>query len=475
MRTDDQRDFEKLLTDSLPELPPEDIAHDVSPWRTHMQNVLCGLALTLVTFNLSWLTYMLILCGALRLFLGLRALRKTDRAFAVGTIAALSNLVAKGAIIILGSTVIRIQHLTTALTVTSIISCIIILISLAVGLGNIIPGGTKAFWLLIWYLVICLLGLMNFTGIILSLAMVAAYILILHSLWKLSGELEDNGYAIVPVAPKLSDRTVTVISIVVILVGIAAGFLFGSKYPMKWRPAESGTSKVREELLELGFPSDVLADLTDEEITDCEGAARVVVSTKDHPVNRGETKKWTNDGTTNISTIYPQNELRLTSVAVKLKESNEWRVIHHFRFVEKTKFPGTESITPWSAEYIRRDEDSISGRILCEKNGVTLTADYYFSGHRSYETDTLLWRTSDRNDFFAEFSFDGGENQRGYITFTAFAPDGAYFDSWLNYTHQRGIFNYPAESAGEHRRKSLFNDYNFVTVQDALQFSTDED
>ena len=464
--------LDEFFSDSLPELPPDDIAREVSPWRKHMQNVLCGLALTLVTFNLSWLTYMLILCGALTLFLGLRALRKTDRAFAVGTVAALANLVAKGAMIILGSTVIRIQNLSTALTVTSIISCVIILISLAVGLGNIIPGGTKAFWLLVWYLVICLLGLMNFTGIIVPLVLVAAYLLILRSLWKLSGELEDNGYAIVPVAPKLSDRTVTIISIVVMLAGIAAGFLFGSKYPMKWRPAESGTSNVREELLELGFPADVLADLTDEEIADCEGAARVVVSTKDHPVNRGETKKWTNGGTTNISTIYPKNELRLTSVAVKLKESNEWRIIHHFRFVEKTKFPGTEAIKPWSAEYLQRDDSSISGRILCEKKGVTLTADYYFSGHRSYETDTLLWGTSDRNDFFAEFSFDGGENQRGYITFTVFTPDGCYFDSWLDYTHQRGIFNYPAESASEFRRKSLFNDYNFVTVQDAIQFDT---
>ncbi len=76
---------------------------------------------------------------------------------------------------------------------------------------------------------------------------------------------------------------------------------------------------------------------------------------------------------------------------------------------------------------------------------------------------------------FAEFSLPtGGEDQRGYVTYTATAhyADLKYLiNSWVNYTHQTGWLQYPVKTAAEHRMSGAWNDTGaFLTVQDALQF-----
>ena len=106
---------------------------------------------------------------------------------------------------------------------------------------------------------------------------------------------------------------------------------------MRWQKSEPGTSPVRERLVSLGFPEDVLADLTDAEIADCENARRVVVQRKDHPLNDGRLVTKREGSTTNYSREYDVNELHLTMVAVEVDDF-EWRVIHHFSFDPKPDF-----------------------------------------------------------------------------------------------------------------------------------------
>lgn len=475
MRTDDQKDFDKLLTDSLPELPPEDIAHDVSPWRVHMRKVIAGLALSLVTLNFWNLNYFLPFLGALLLFLGFRALRKTDGAFAIGTLASLLNLLLSGSIIILEATLL--DYPTGVFAAVGVGLKLLIVTSLAFALGKIIASGSKAFLLLLWYAVICVLAIFNYSGIIVPILLILLCILILRRLWKISCELEDNGYSITPTAPRLSDRAVAIISVAVCLIGVAAGLLFFNKYPMRWQKSESGTSPVRERLVSLGFPEDVLADLTDAEIADCENARRVVVQRKDHPLNNGRLVTKREGSTTNYSREYDVNELHLTMVAVEVDDF-EWRVIHHFSFDPKPNFLGTESLKFWRGpQTFTLVSHTCSGRLLCEKNGETLTADYHFLGIRSYETaSTLFWGRTYQQDLFAEFSFDNSSvNPRGYVTFKMYGTGReSFIDSWVDFTHQK-LPTYPAQSAGEFRRTNLFSNSFFVTVQDALQFVTDEE
>lgn len=114
--------------------------------------------------------------------------------------------------------------------------------------------------------------------------MVAGYVLILRSIYKISKSLAEAGYAIRPAAVRVPDWGVALALAGVLVMGCAAGYLFGSSVPMDWQAAEQAeqaeTAVIKAHLLELGFPEDVLRDLTAEELTACKDALRVVVDTQ---------------------------------------------------------------------------------------------------------------------------------------------------------------------------------------------------
>ena len=47
-----EHDFDALLESSASELPPDDVAHDVTPWRRAMNRILTGFALGAVTVSI---------------------------------------------------------------------------------------------------------------------------------------------------------------------------------------------------------------------------------------------------------------------------------------------------------------------------------------------------------------------------------------------------------------------------------------
>ena len=46
-----EQEFEAMLQDSVAELPPADIAYEVTPWRKAINRILTGFALGAVTLN----------------------------------------------------------------------------------------------------------------------------------------------------------------------------------------------------------------------------------------------------------------------------------------------------------------------------------------------------------------------------------------------------------------------------------------
>ena len=63
------REFDALLESAAPELPPDDVARDVTPWRRAIGNILGGSAMCSITLNFFCLNYLLptigvILCAA---------------------------------------------------------------------------------------------------------------------------------------------------------------------------------------------------------------------------------------------------------------------------------------------------------------------------------------------------------------------------------------------------------------------------
>ena len=499
-----EADFDAVLSGSLSELPPEDVIDAVTPWKRAVNRILVGIALSTVTLNFLCLNYILPAVGMLLVLLGFRSLRRENRSFAVGYVLTMLRALLLYAILVCNATIYgSALRGSTAGSLLSFLSLLLQFAQLICFLSALQTVREKAALprrvgtgaaLVIWYLFICLLALIQYRGLIIAGAMLIAYFFLLRSLYRLSGELDGVGYAVQTAPVRLSDGLIAAILAALLLVGCVCGYLFGSSYPMDWTPLDTDipeeTADVRAELLALGFPEYVLNDLRPEEIAACEGALQVVSTVWEHPVNEGRevtTREPAPDGSGNmgihVSTVYDVKELRITGVAVQLPgERERWMLFQHFLWDVNPGFCGTESIQLWPADRIldgwRRDGD-IAGRVLYDDNdGNSYTAPYHFLGTKNYVSNSIFFGEQNASDFFAAFSLpDQGQNQRGYLVYPILAAKpGCIVDSWINYTHQRSLLQYPAMSAMEKRMTNGWSDAGaFITVQDALQFFSYED
>lgn len=489
--------FEALLAQSVAELPPEEIVADVTPWRRAMNRILFGMALCAITLNFWCLNYILPAIGTVLLLLGFRTLRRENRwlggCFAVTVIRAACFF----ATLILNTTILQSAVFTPAVTTTlTAVNAVLPLALyfcfwrglLAVQKKAGLPAQTGgALALIVWYALVCVLAAVHYTGWIVPIAMLVGYGCILRSLCRLSGVLDEAGYAIAPKPVRVTDRCLVLAIVVVLGIGCTLGYLFGSSYRMDWQPADTSkqtqTAAIRQQLLDLGFPEAVLNDLTPEDIAACDGALRVVTETEDYPVNNGRTVSYKeSDGEGGVvsvlDTVYDVKELRLTGVAVQLPGEREtWMVFHHFLWTTDPGFYGTEAIQirpayrsipeGWSAA------GDVTGRVLYDRDGQTFAAPYASLGARTFTANTILWGEQTNTDLFAAFSLPRhGEHARGYVAYsTTEARDGYILSSGVYYTHQQSWLQYPAVTAMEKRMTSAWGDTGaFRTVQDVLQF-----
>lgn len=491
-------DFEAMLAQSVPDTPPEEIVAEVTPWRRAMNRILFGMALCAITLNFLCLNYILPAIGTVLLLLGFRALRQENRwlggCFAVTVIRAVYFF----ATLVLNTTILQSAVFTPAVTTALTAANAVLLLALYVcfwrGLLAVqkkagLPAQTGgALALIVWYALVCVLAAVHYTGWIVPIAMLVGYGCILRSLCRLSGALDEAGYAIAPGPVRVTDRCLVLVIAAVLGIGCTLGYLFGSSYRMDWQPVDASTQAqteaTRQQLLDLGFPEAVLNDLTPEDIAACDGALRVVAVTEDHPFNDGRTVSYKeSDGEGGVvsvlDTVYDVRELRLTSVGVQLPGAQEtWRVYHHFLWTTDPGFCGTEVLQIWPADENMQDgwrfAGDVTGRVLYDRGGQTFAAPYHALGRQTYTADSVFFGQRTNSDLFAPFSMPRhAEHARGYVAYSAAAvQSGCLLDSWINYTHQQSWLQYPAVTAQTHRMTcAQSSDGAFRTVQDALQLS----
>ena len=478
---ENEKEFNELIESSFGELPPDYLTDEVTPWKKATQRIIWGLALCSVTIQLLGLQYILPAAGMIMVLLGFRSLRSENNSFKAGYVISVMRTAVYMLSIVFDATIYRStewgETVNTVLTAFNVITQLILLICLKhafigvkkkVGLDDGVGGATA---LIVWYFIVAILALVHYEGIIIPIVILIAYICIIRSLFTLSKALNEAGYSVNISIFKMSDRALTVTICSVLAVGILCGYLFFNAYPMKWAPVEIAESakitEIKENLLELGFPEDILNDISDEDILECEGAVNVVFLKEDFS---SDLESYNN--------IQYTGKLRFTSVGVKLPDDGEkWRIFHHFEWVEKPWFCGTDGIQLWPTYRELGDwypYGELRGRVLYDKNGITYTAPYQFLGNETYVGDTVFWGERESTDVFASFSMPNeGENQRGYVSY-GIVPrktELQFVNSWVNYTHQITLFQYPVRSANEYRMYG--NDYynlTFETVQHQFMY-----
>ena len=479
--------FDELLRENAPDAPPDDLIPQITPWRKAINRVLWGCALTAITLNFLLLNYLLPAIGLVLMLLGFRTLRRENRWFRLCYVLSALRCALTGYSLIRNTTVFPAATWEGALGGISLLLLFAVFFALWQGLCDLrdgsgleLPTGNAAA-LLVWYGVICVLALLGVSGLLPGAVMVVAYILILRNLFRLSGALDEAGYAIQAAPVRLSDRWLTTLLAALLAVGMALGYLFGGSYPMDWAEQNTDTAaevqEIKDHLMALGFPEAILDDLTDADVLECAGAKQVVVDVMDHPANRGRQVVNRNNVRTEYRTVYDTKELRITGIAVELPGEYEgWKIIQHFQWLENPGFYGTESIQLWPAGRLNEgwsQSDDLTGRVLYDENGKTYAAPYFYLGEEVYTSNSMFWGTTQNQDLFASFSLpDRGENHRGYVSYTIWERmDGYIVDAWINYTHQMTWWQFPVRSAMETRMAgSWIDNGTFLTIQDALQF-----
>ena len=306
--------------------------------------------------------------------------------------------------------------------------------------------------------------------------LVGALVVILCCLYHCMGEVDGTDYPFDPPPPRWSGGALILTVATVLVLGGALGYSVGAGCPMHWAPRDpaeqAGVTETRAYLENLGFPAEVLDDLTPEDIAACAGAIQVVVQEDDQPVSSHRLRAGGD-----ASPVEPEELLHFVSVAVEVRE-RQWKLFHHVRWNwnGEQDFYGTEAMVvrpvygtgvggwiPGSA--------APTGRVLCERKGRTYAAPCYSVGDQIGQTSSVFLGLSPWEAVCGTFSLPRhSQNSRGYVSYSALGtPEGGGMNSHVSYVHQVNWFRYPAVTAAEYRTAGAVGN-TFWTVQTLMSY-----
>ena len=202
-----------------------------------LTRVLIGMTLTGLTLNVLCLNYILPAIGMVFLLVGLRALRRENAGFKGGYVIAILRTFYITVWMILDTTIYAdVLTGTTAAVVLTLFNLVIVLAQVVCLWSGLKALRQKAGFeakcgaaaaLIVWNVVLCALGVMNWSGwIVFGIIMIVLYIIIMRRLFALAGELDNAGCTITPVPVKVKDWQLVLSLAVLLAAGMACGYAF---------------------------------------------------------------------------------------------------------------------------------------------------------------------------------------------------------------------------------------------------------
>lgn len=465
----DERRFDDLLREDAAALPPP-AAGEINPWSMAMTRVLWGLGLITITLNFLYLDVILPAVGGLLLVLGFCTLRRENTPLRWCYILSLASLAVRGACIVLAALPVE-TGLAPAYVNIALLQVLYVclwrgMVGVSRAAGEEKPAATAAGAMAVFYAVLTVLALIGVEGWLLVLPMLVLYILLLRSMVRLSRSLADTGYAITAAPVRLPDAAVLWGGLGVLLAAVLLAMFLGQRYPMDWQVRDDAprNETIRAQLLDLGFPEKVLDDLTAEEVVRLSGAVKVYTETEplyeDDTYREVATSVWNDDtpprwhyidaekqpdGSYHYTyRVYDIYEGFVTHVVVLVEEAGRQRaVVLHYAVIDRSSgdclAEGMEIWPVWQGNAESWSPGGWnSGRLLCEKDGQSYTADFYSVKSGSYET-TNIFGTTQNTGIIAEWSrMDHSGNVRAYLLYDAemLTPEMPSLYSWCNYVRQ---------------------------------------
>ncbi len=454
--SDDLR-FDQLLREDATALPPSLAV--VNPWREAMALVLWGMGLTTITFNFLYLNMILPALGGILMVLGFRTLRQENNALRWCWRLSIVMAVARSISFVLAALPVD-----TGNTIAYLMAALIIVLSLCLWRGMVgvsraagaeKPAAPAAGALVIYYVVMCVLAFISLEGWLAVLPVLIVYVVILRNLMKLSRSLSDTGYVIHAASVRLPSAAVLWGYLGLTLAAVLLAMFLGQRYPMNWQARDDASQDetVRAELLDLGFPEKVLDDLTAEEVARMSGAVKVHtreeplygedyrIVTTDKEVDEDTHPGWRPNGRYKRSDgqmcyryrVYGGTRSVMTHVVVELPEQYGEKQCILIHYLDYTLLSGprySEMMEIWKAEQMLEDWRSgsiCSGRLLCDRDGQPLTADFYELTGATNETEDFFGTTFVQSTITAQWTLPiRADNVRLYVMYDAFLQEGGH-------------------------------------------------
>ena len=411
--------YERIFIDN-PDLSVESVVKNVTPWTEAIKKVFVGMILRNIKLEFLLLDEILPLIGTILVVMGLSSLKKENKWFR--TCYVLSLIETACHIVSLGikATIYNNTITDSAPWMLFLLFWVAVSFSLLFCLWKAIcqvqvkaglqPHCKSLIVLMFWSALIVFLSFYKTVSWLTGVILLVSYIAIIVCFVKTTKEIGVAGYVITP-APvnRMNALLPVLLSCFMVVIPVFTYTLYG-QYEMNWTEvAEAGSSSkvtdIKENLLELGFPQDVLNDLSDDDILMCKDA--VYVST--------ETRDFTHEGLFNSNDA----KLILSNVAIKLSDGN-WEIFQHFRWEGNRVFYGTELMSLWPAyykDYSARNSE-FRGALLCDMEGKSFEADYVTLTEETYVSNSIFFGKQEETSIFGEFSLPrNGKNCRGYIAY----------------------------------------------------------
>ncbi|SHK43908.1 hypothetical protein SAMN02745248_02543 [Hathewaya proteolytica DSM 3090] len=439
MNTSDDNKFDEEVAEAMSQyLPQSGMILKVNPWSKPIHEITWGMILTTITFKLFYLDFLLPTLGFCLIYIGCRTLRNVNSSFSFIWKLSILRLILNFLIdtLVLATPInLKFNNYVFLSSIIFFILQMLFIITFRKGLKLVFlkekvqAPKDPLLWVCILQIIIYLLALISrgLPSIILTfvlLVMVICYFIFFKQLYGISNYMKSVGYSLINASVGISNKVFisAYVGCFLLFIIIFSTFSYHvTLTPTLMKPIDNFT--VRTNLINKGFPPEIIGDISDKYIQLICNAKKI-----DTSVSSLNFKSETP----------PRCTLESTTVCVQTSDNSVYSLVY-FKWKDGASYwnDGFRITSEWNLQLI-------AGTLLYDKDGKG-----YCSPMPRLRNDF-----QDQNTIFGsqyKKLISGGvsypfnsSNQRGYIFYKVDAPhDFTLVSNYFDYFHYMNPIRYP--------------------------------